>query len=42
MGEDAFRVLRKCLEGRAKFLDQIDAELTPLRAAVKWAHLIAR
>lgn len=43
MGEDALRVLRKCLEGRAKILDQIEAELPSLRATVKWAaHLIAR
>lgn len=42
MGEDALRVLRKCLEGRARIMDQIALELPPLREALKWGSQILK
>lgn len=40
MGEDALRVLRECLEMRARIRTDVAAELPHVRAATKWAtHL---
>jgi hypothetical protein len=37
MGENAARVLRKCVQLKLQFQTEITAELPHLRAAVKWA-----
>ena len=42
MGEDALRILRRCLQIRARILTEIAAELHHVRATANWAAPLAK